>query len=379
MSRGSQIVGLVPLTDHHCHGLLRSDISREQFAVFGSESDWEAPEGTDALDSPFGLAVRRICAPVLDLPRHSSIDDYVVRRLELGHDEVNRRLIGASGIGRFLIETGFPAASIASPADMGELSGRRADPVVRLEAIAESVAKTTTAATFISDFAAELRRQLIGAVGVKTVAAYRFGLELEATPPQHADVTAAVGSWLSEAEASGRYRLVNPVILNHIIWEAVELQTVIQVHVGFGDDDVQLNRADPSLLTPFLRATRLSGARIALLHCYPFVREAAILAHLFPHVYFDVSCVSHYAGPFVPTLLKEALEVAPFSKLLFASDAYGLAEHYLVSATMWRAGLVPLVDEWLADDWITPAEAERIVRLIGSGNAAQLYRLGANA
>lgn len=147
------------------------------------------------------------------------------------------------------------------------------------------------------------------------------------------------------------------------------------MHVGYGDGDVQLFRADPSRLTKFLTATRTSGAQFMLLHCYPFVREAAILTQVFPHVYCDVGLVSHYLGPSSGVAIRQALEMAPFGKVLYSSDAYGLAEHYAVSALQWRRELGKLLDEWVADQWLSPADAERYAGMIAAGNAARVYCL----
>jgi predicted TIM-barrel fold metal-dependent hydrolase len=47
-----------------------------------------------------------------------------------------------------------------------------------------------------------------------------------------------------------------------------------------------------------------------LLHCYPFVREAGWLAHVYGNVYFDLSLtIPHVSRPAVA--LAEALELAP--------------------------------------------------------------------
>jgi uncharacterized protein len=364
----------VPLLDHHCHGVVQRNLTEEEFEGYATESDWGPAPGTKVLDSPFGVAMMRICGPVLDLHRLTSPEDYLGRRQELGWQEVTRRLLAASGTTEYLVETGFPAPAIASPGQMGQLSGHPARRVVRLETIAELVAPATSPAGFVADFEAELDRQLRDAVGVKTVAAYRCGLDLTERPPSDAEVERAAAGWLRTASQTSRYRIADPTLISRLVWCGVERRTVVQVHVGFGDADVRLDLADPSRLTPFLRATRTSGARIALLHCYPFVRQAGILAHLFPHVWFDVSCLSHYAGPSAPTLIRQAMETAPFGKLLYASDAYALAEQYLVSATLWRRGLGALLEEWVRDGWLAPGQADRYAAMIGAGNAQNLYR-----
>lgn len=363
----------VALLDHHCHGVVRRDLGPAELEARATESDWEPAPGIRAFDSPFGVAMLRICSPALGLHSPASPEDYLSRRTELGWREVTRRLLSASGTAEYFVETGFPTSSIASPEEMGELSGRPASTVVRLEAVAEAVAPHTSAAGFLADFEAELDRQLTTAVAVKTIAAYRFGLDLMPVPPRGAEVERAAAGWLRSATASGRYRLEDRTLISRLVWSAVERAAVVQVHVGFGDADVQLDLADPARMTPLLRATRTTGARFALLHCYPFVRQAGILAHLFPHVWFDVSCLSHYAGPSVPTLVREAVEVAPFGKLLYASDAYALPEHYLVSATLWRRALGMLLRAWVDDGWLVSEQADRYAAMIGSHNARNLY------
>lgn len=363
----------IPLIDDHCHGLLAADLSADEFRSLATESDWLSPPPAETLDSPFGLGIRSVCAPLLDLPKHAPIDRYIERRQELGALEVNRRLMGSTGSGHLIIDTGFTQSDVISPKAMTELLGTPTSEIVRLEAVAESLAATTTAAGFVRDFADALALASAHAVGFKSVAAYRFGLNLPEVPPDERTVQEAAGRWLSTVGTSGDHRIVDPVLLSHLVWAAVAHRKPIQFHVGFGDSDLVLHRSDPSHLTPFLRATRESGATFVLLHCYPFIRESGSLAHIFPHVYFDVGEVTHYLGPSARVAIRQSMEIAPFHKLLYSSDAYGLSEHYAVSAYSWRRETGRVLDEWLADDWIDTAGAEHIVASIAGDNARRVY------
>ena len=58
----------MPLVDHHCHGVVPGDLDRRSFEGLISEGFEPAPEGGSHFDSPVGLAIRRWCAPVLELP-----------------------------------------------------------------------------------------------------------------------------------------------------------------------------------------------------------------------------------------------------------------------------------------------------------------------
>ncbi len=106
------------LADHHCHGLVRGELDAAGVDALLSEGG-AAPPGTSNFDTPLGLAVRRHCAPLLDLPAHAPAADYLARRAELGADEVARRLLRASGTGTFLVDTGFRAGRADRPGRAG--------------------------------------------------------------------------------------------------------------------------------------------------------------------------------------------------------------------------------------------------------------------
>jgi predicted TIM-barrel fold metal-dependent hydrolase len=149
----------------------------------------------------------------------------------------------------------------------------------------------------------------------------------------------------------------------------------VQFHVGYGDRDLDLHRCDPLLLTPLLRALEPTGAPIMLLHNYPFHRHAGYLAQVFPLVYADLGLATHNVGRRSAAVLAEALELVPFGKFLYSSDAFGLPELYYLGALHFRQGLSAFLSAGLTDgDW-TEADAERITRLICTENAQRAYRV----
>jgi predicted TIM-barrel fold metal-dependent hydrolase len=119
----------------------------------------------------------------------------------------------------------------------------------------------------------------------------------------------------------------------------VDLRLPVQFHVGYGDSDVDLHRCNPLLLTPVLRAIQPTGVPVMLLHNYPFHREAGYLAQVFPHVYVDAGLATHNLGARAPALLAEALELTPFGKFLYSSDAFGLPELYYLGSALFRSAL----------------------------------------
>jgi predicted TIM-barrel fold metal-dependent hydrolase len=365
----------IRLIDHHCHGVWPGRLSRAEFEEGISESADPPPPGTTSFDSQLGLAVRRWCAPVLGLPPHAAPAEYVGRRAELGAGEVNRRLLTAAGLGGLFVDTGYRSGELAAPDVLGELAGAPAAEIVRIETVAEQLlAAGAEPDDLVQSYPAALATAATDAVALKTVLAYRAGLDLAPErPPSGADVAAAA----RRRRHRGPSRLDDPVLLRFAIWSAVEvgreLGLPLQVHAGFGDPDLTLHRSDPSLLTGFLRATRPLGVPVVLLHNYPYHRQAAYLAHAFPHVYLDVGLAIHYAGAAAPTVLAEALELAPFAKLLYASDAFGLAELYYLGAVLFRRALDAVLSRLVdAGDW-SRSDALRVARLVGAGNARRLY------
>lgn len=373
----SAVLDELRLVDHHCHGVVRDDLDRPGFESLLSEGG-APPAGLSNFDSQVGLAVRRHCAPVLGLQPNASPPAYLDRRAELGGREVSRRLLGASGTAIFLVDTGYRGGEILSPAELGAAAGGRGREVVRLETVAEAVAAEGVAAGEFADrFAATLAATVsrAHAVAVKSVAAYRVGLDFDPVPPARSEVTVAAGHWLDRGPSADGWRVDDPVLIRTLLWTAVELGLPMQFHTGFGDTDLVLHRADPLLLTDFIRAVppRVS---IMVLHCYPYHRGAGYLAAVYPHVYVDVGLALSYVGPSrAGVILAETLELAPFGKVLYSSDAFGLPELYHLGALAFRRGLGALLDAWIATGECSAADADRIARLIAADNAVRVYRL----
>ncbi len=365
------------LIDHHCHGVVADPLDRPGIEALLTEAPGPPAPGTSRFDSQLGFAVRRWCAPVLGLEPHAPAGSYVQRRAELGPAEVNRRLLRAAQVDTWLVDTGYQADRILTPEQLAAASGTPAREIVRLEALAGQVAGSGVSATgFAAAFAAALAGAAATAAGLKSIAAYRFGLALGPERPTGAEVRAAAGDWLRAAAGGGPARLTDPVLLRHLIWAGLDTGLPVQFHTGFGDPDARLHRSDPSLLHDFLLATQDLGTPVMLLHCYPFHRQAACLANVFPHVYLDVGEALNHVGARSAAVLAEAMELAPFHKLLYSSDAFGLPELHYLGAIGFRRDLARVTGAFVADGAWSAADAGRVAVLAGAANARRVYRLG---
>jgi predicted TIM-barrel fold metal-dependent hydrolase len=367
---------LAPMVDHHCHGVRRDEPSGPEFELFITEAGTPAPPGTTHFDTPVGAAIRRWCGPVLGLEPHVPSAAYLERRAELGGPEANARLLGGAGIAAFLVDTGLDAPGLLSQAEMGRLAGAATGEIVRLEQVEqEVVAAGPRAVDYLGAVREMMEARAAGAVGLKSIAAYRCGLDIDPARPSRESVIAAAERRLREPLK----RLSDPVLVRHLLWAAADVARErgmpIQFHCGFGDTDLDLHRCDPSLLTGLIRALAPLGVPVILLHCYPYHRQAAYLASVFPHVYADVGlALTHTAAGSAP-IVAELLELAPFHKVLFSSDCYGLAELCFLGALYHRRGLARVLADRLADAEWSAADAARIAQMIGSGNARRVYRL----
>ncbi|UBU17730.1 amidohydrolase family protein [Nonomuraea gerenzanensis] len=386
---------LAPLVDHHCHGVRRDDLSRAQFELLSGEGGSPSPPGTTHFDTPFGVAVRRWCAPLLDLEPHAPPAVYLARRTELGAGEVNRRLLAGAGVVAFLVDAspdacadthadthadshaGFGAdLDVLTAAEMGRHGGAAADELVRIERIERDVAATAELAVdYLDNLSDELAARAARAVGLKTVIGARCGLDFDPARPSRGAVIAAANRRLADPKQP----LTDHVLLRYLLWSAVDVARErglpVQFHTGFGGQAGEPHRADPARLSTFAAALQPLGVPVILLHCYPYHRQAAHLAGVFPHVYVDVGLALPHGTAAAARIMDELLELAPFHKQLFSSGCRGLAETgYLGALTYRRALAAALAARISAGEWST-ADAARIAHMIGSGNARRVYRL----
>jgi hypothetical protein len=324
----------VGLVDHHAHGILRAPPGNlDEFRGLFSESLDLRQRPHVATSLTYRRAIREL-AGFFDLaPTEDAVFEH---RVTSDPAEYASRLLRASGTDWLLVDDGFPPpAESTSWDELAELAACEARPVLRIERLADE----------LRDLDA-LRAEVAAARGngfaaLKTIAAYRGGLDR------------GDGSVLAALEAN----------------EATGEPLPLQVHTGFGDSDLFMPHADPGYLKPPIE--RFRETPFVLLHCYPFVREAGWLAHVYGNVFLDLSLTIPYVSRPAEGV-REALELAPFSKLLYASDAARAPELYYLAATWWREALAEVLAEQLEAD-----DAEEAGRAILRENALELYRLAA--
>lgn len=363
MTELAQHIDEVVLIDQHVHGCWLAPGDRRRFENALNEANTDPLVGS-GFDSQLGFAVRAHCAAVLGLAKHVDPQSYWEKRSQYSETELARLFLPAAGVGDWLVDTGI-ASDTAGVADMVELSGVRAHEVVRLEEVAEQAARAP--GDYAAAFQEILHRRAATAVGTKSILAYRGGFDGDLTEPSPAQVAEAAGRWRD----AGGTRLRDRVLLRFGLHQGLRVGKPLQFHVGFGDRDCDLRRANPLYLVDFLRQS--ADTPIVLLHCYPYEREAGYLAQAFNHVYLDGGLSVNHLGARSPAFIARLLEMAPFGKVLYSSDGFGPAELHYLGATLWRKGIHRVLRGFVDDgDW-SEGDAIRVVDLVARDNAARLY------
>jgi hypothetical protein len=363
----------LPALDQHAH-LLSGRAEPWPLAGLLSESrdpaQWEEGKRHPA----YRRALRDLAAALAVEPHEDAL---AAIRHQWGAEALARRLLAACRLETVLVDDGFPVPDALDLGTQAELSGCPVRRVVRIETEAEAAAEGWPAFTDARErFRAAVSGALeAGAAALKTVAAYRCGLDLPR--PDAEEARAAYGDW----RGSGNGRLIHPALVAFFAAEALEVArerpVPLQVHTGLGDADLDLHRADPSLLGPLVADAAGAGVPVVLLHCYPFVRQAAWLASVHAHVHLDLSLALLLAGHRGTALVLEALELAPVGKLLFATDASRAPEIFFLAARWWRDALAGALSHLVAERSLEEGAALEWAGLVLAGNARRLYGSGA--
>jgi len=293
-----------------------------------------------------------------------------------------RRLLAASGLEALLVDTGYPPGA-TTLAEMRAGLPCAVHEIVRVEACAERLLPAALPyEAFLDALRAELEAGARRGVALKSIIAYRSGLAVRAWPP--AEARAAYRRELARSEAGRPPRLTEPALLDTLFVVALEVARdagrPLQVHTGLGDPDIDLLRANPLLLRPLLEDPRWAAVPVVLLHlAYPYAREAAFMAAVWPQVHVDLSLALPLLGPAAVGLLAEVLALAPATKVHYGSDLRGLPELFALAADWARDALGRALATLVEARALTRDEARAVGRRVLADNARALYRLPPSA
>jgi uncharacterized protein len=365
--------------DHHCHPLRRWPFhlsAVELRAAFTEALDPRVAEQHVIHTAAYQDAIRRIAAA---LHCDATEDAVLASRNAAEPADYARRLLAQSETGVMLVDTGFASAATFALAEQQQATGIRQREVIRLETLAEGlIAEADDPREWLAAVRSGLRASVArGAVGVKTICAYRATLKLQ--PVETDALGVAFSATRLRAQRGEHPRLSGSALCHALLFEAAlecrDLDVPLQVHCGFGDPDEDLAETSPLGLRPLFTDATYRGLRVALLHCYPYHREAAYLCSVFPDVYMDLSLTIPFAGLEGGRAMRETLGLCPTSKLLYASDASRYPEVFLVASGAHREALAGALGELVDRGILDIALATDAGRQVLADNARRVYKL----
>ena len=371
----------VPVVDNHCHGILRSqsfDTLLSWRRNFTESADPGMPRDHVA-STTFYLRLIRALAGFLDCePDEETV---LAARAEKDARELVGALLWAANVETLLLDTGYPPPEKVLPgAELARLGDLRVEPMLRLETLMERLIAE-------HDSLEEAKEALVvalndvrgqGYAALKSIAAYRTGLNIRGWSREVAEASfEEFQGAVREGSARLNHKPLLDTLLHAALAEAARQEVPVQFHVGYGDTDTDLLLGDPLHLRVVLEKREYRGVPVVLLHgCYPYTRKGGYLAAVYENVYLDLS----YGIPLLGfaemlSFTREALGVAPISKLLYSSDGIGMPELHWMGATDGRRVLSQALEELVAHGELSISEAEAAGEEVLRRNAIRLYRL----
>lgn len=279
--------------------------------------------------------------------------------------------------------------------------------ILRIETLAESLMKELTrnaqeedlaVADFMADtfllFSERFEIQIKQALkdpqvaGFKSIVCYRSPDSLN-VEPDYERLLLKIGpsfeQYIARCVQKNRYRVDSKNVNDFLVLKTLELLSEryeqgtfskpIQFHTGLGDNDIDLLQSNPAYLQPLIE--RYPEVPFVILHSsYPYTREAGYLATVYKNAYLDI-------GEVFPMLsrdgemkvLRQSLELVPYSKLLWSTDGHLFPETYWLANKQFREVLEEVAVEYAVEKDLSEQEAIGMVTAIMFNNANYLYDL----
>ncbi|KAF1920662.1 hypothetical protein BDU57DRAFT_509067 [Ampelomyces quisqualis] len=396
-----------PIIDNHAHNLiLPTHADTIPFESITTEAQGRALK--DTFKSLPHLRAARQLRQLYECDEDADWEDILEQRVEWlrsAPQKLYERCF--EGVHALLVDDGLAEPKKVYPYDShDEYLQSPSKRIVRIETVAERLMERIVRdareddlgkAKFLPDiwveFTDEFERQIQDAVqdpevaGFKSVICYRTGLDVE---PNYEAAARAVGHpferYVKACIRKRTYRIEKKSLNDYLVLRTLEilsdalrhsdsLSKPLQLHTGLGDNDISLLEANPAYLQQLIEA--YPSVPFVLLHsAYPYTQEAGYLATVYRHVYLDIGEVF----PMISrngqeTILRQALELVPCSKLLYSSDGHWFPETFYLSNLQFREIWLQLLIEYVEKGDLTIFQAIAMTKDILFNNSNVLYDL----
>jgi len=370
----------IPLVDNHCHPVLSNQqMGPLHFRRYFTEgTDSSLPE-KHIPNTIYYLWMLRLMATFYGCQNLE--EDILAARNNLDAGTLIDRLFRAANIDTLILDPAFPLPAVCyTPEGIGQLGHCRAVKMLRLETLMQRLlVQYDDFDEMVEHYSLELSDVRGGGYcALKSIVAYRTGLNIAEWSK---DQAFASFTEARSAVRNGQLRISHKPLIDYLLHiafrHASEQQLPVQFHTGYGDSDTDMRLGNPLHLRDVLESSSYQAMQVVLLHeSYPYCQLGAYLAAIYPHVYFDLS----YTIPFLEKLemlafTRQALSVAPASKLMYSSDGIFIPEMHWAGAIRGRSIIGEVLSEMIEAGEIDEEQAYSIAQLILHDVAYNVYRL----
>ncbi len=372
----------IPVVDNHCHPILRDQqLDTLAYRAYFTEASDPVFAERHVASSVYYLWMLRQLATHLGCLSKSDEDEILKARQRLDSDTLVERLYRAARFAMLIFDEAHPQPELCyTPEQLGQLGHCRVARMLRLETLMQ---KLVVEEDDFDDLVARYRHALTnlrlhGYVALKSIVAYRTGLNILQWSK---DQAAASFRLARESIRDQKLRIAHKPLIDYLLHiaflQAAEQNVAVQFHTGYGDNETDMRLGNPLQLRDVLENSAYRNMPIVLLHeSYPYTQLGAYLAAVYPQVYFDLS----YTIPFVDRLemlafTRQALGVAPASKLMYSSDGIFLPEMHWAAALRGRSVLGQVLAEMIEQDEIDEQQGYQLAHQVLHDTAYNVYRL----
>ncbi|GAC1401215.1 MAG: amidohydrolase family protein [Ktedonobacteraceae bacterium] len=372
----------IPVVDNHCHPvLLKQQMDVAEFRRYFTESPDASIAEQHVPHTIYYLWMLRQLAAFYECER--SEDAVVAARSSMSAEYLMQRLITSAHIDTLVLDPAYPLPDVCySPEQISQIGHCKTASMFRLET---QMQRLVIAHHDFDDvlfrFSAELADiRARGYCTLKSIVAYRTGLQIAVWSKDEA-ARSFQQARADVVQQQQQFRIAHKPLIDYLLHiafaHAAEQHVPIQFHTGYGDNDTDMRLGNPLQLRDVLERRDYQTMPIVLLHeSYPYTQLGAYLAAVYPHVYFDLS----YTIPFVEKLemlafTRQALSIAPASKLMYSSDGINIPEMHWAGAMRGRRVIAQVLQEMIDADELDEQQAFSIAQHILHDNAYKVYQL----
>ncbi len=351
---------------------------------FGEISAEEVKDPRTALHAeftPMGNQILRQMAKFLGCsPKINDVIEARNKRSRKDYWQYCKELFEDANIQGLMVDDGYSEVSVTRPLETkGYEDFQDKSPVwtKRVSRIEPLFQKAVDESISFDDFVDRFDRSIVdavrkkGAVGFKSVIAYRSGLNIQ----KPNDDKVREDYEVSKATRSRSVKHIRDWYVHRVVNKAAELGVAFHIHVGIGDIDVVFDECNPAKLYQLLHDPETWKTNIFLIHGgYPFSQEAAFYANALKNVYVDLSEMIPFAS--IPGEIDKTihiLDLAPPTKVLYGSDGIAIPEIHFAGAKIAKRVLQDVLSIFVKHDVYDEDQAHKAAKLILADNVHRLY------